>query len=360
MIRMKTAGSALYRQVHLNHGYLSEKMLDRYREKNGSVWSDLSLEQRGYIRDEFGATVGILEESLATGSPALLLDHARWERTRFASRNFPADRILSFFKTFQAVVASEVPDDYRDDAISFAKRAVAFLKSPPAETGAATDSAPALSPKARSFLKAALAGDQGKCRELVDSALAAGMPVQELYKDIFRPVLRETGHLWEQNLVTIAQEHYTTAVIRQIMVGLHDRIAAAGNGVRKKKTVVAACVGEELHEIGIRMVADLFTLDGWYVYYTGANTPAKSILAAVVEQKADVLALSVTMPSRLPDVRYLIRALRSDKETKRVKVIAGGYPFGIVPDLGNLLGIDAVAADAEDAVARANRLMEKT
>jgi methanogenic corrinoid protein MtbC1 len=137
---------------------------------------------------------------------------------------------------------------------------------------------------------------------------------------------------------------------------MHDRIADQGRKAPRGKTVVAACVGEELHDTGIRMVADLFEMDGWQVYYTGANTPVRSILDAVKDQKADAVALSITMPSRLPDLQYLIRSLRADAATANVRIIVGGYPFGIIPDLWKQIGADACASGAEDAVASANRL----
>jgi len=62
------------------------------------------------------------------------------------------------------------------------------------------------------------------------------------------------------------------------------------------------------------------------------------------------------MPSRLPELRYLVRSLRADAETARVKIIVGGYPFSIQPGLWKQVGADAVAAGAEEAVAAANRL----
>jgi methanogenic corrinoid protein MtbC1 len=39
-----------------------------------------------------------------------------------------------------------------------------------------------------------------------------------------------------------------------------------------------------------------------------------------------------------------------------VKIIVGGSPFAILPDLWHQVGADAVAATAEEAVAVANRV----
>ena len=109
--------------------------------------------------------------------------------------------------------------------------------------------------------------------------------------------------------------------------------------------MVAACAGEELHEIGIRMVADFFEMEGWDVYYTGANIPAKSILDAVKEQKADVVALSITMPSRLTDLRYWSGHSGLMRIQQRLRSLSGDTRLRIIPDLWKRVGADAVATE---------------
>jgi MerR family transcriptional regulator, light-induced transcriptional regulator len=331
-------------------------MLETIVKNHPKIWSDFSLERRVQVRETFLAAFQSLEESLATGSPAFLNDQTRWEQARFASLHFPAEFTVVFFTAFKNALAKELPADYRKRAGAFAGKAIAALKSQPAGKDALPDAGPSVSPAARSFLNTFLAGDRAGGRAVIDKALAAGIPVREIYTGIFQPVLWETGVLWQQNKATVAKEHFVTGVVRRIMDQPHDKVAATGRTSRRDKREVAACVGEELHEIGIRMVADFFEMDGWDVNYTGANTPVKSIIAAVKDQKADVLALSITMPSRLADVGYLIRSLRADEDTAQVKIIVGGYPFAILPDLWKQVGADAVAAGAEDAVAVATRL----
>jgi methanogenic corrinoid protein MtbC1 len=354
---MKTTGSTLYHPVRFNRESFAGRMLERYAEKNAKIWSDLGMEQRELVREEFLSAIVSLEESLATGSPAFLLDHARWMQSRYAAENFPPGFAVSFFKTFSTVVTQQLPEDYRKTAGAFTRKAVTVLKAVPSVSGADLDAGTTLSPDARSFLNFILAGDVAKTRKVIDKALAAGTPLSGIYTGIFRPVLSETGRLWQQNRVTIAEEHFVTGAIRRIMEQVHDQIAGTGRIPRKRrKTVVAACVGNELHEIGIRMVADFFELDGWIVYTTGANTPVKSILAAVKDRKADVVALSITMPSNLSGLQYLVRSLRADTDTAHVKIIVGGSPFAILPDLWHQVGADAVAATAEEAVAVANRV----
>ena len=62
------------------------------------------------------------------------------------------------------------------------------------------------------------------------------------------------------------------------------------------------------------------------------------------------------MPFHLPAVHYSIRSLRADPGTATTKILVGGYPFSIVPDLWKRVGADAMAGNAADAVTIANRL----
>lgn len=351
---MTDAVSPLYHPVSLDPEYLTGKMLDRYTEVHARAWGAASAERRARIREEFMAAIGSLQESLATGSPAFLIDHTSRDQARFMTRPFPGGFVLSYLEILGDVAAHELPTDYREQAGTIIRAARAALKKSAGLPGSRTADRTPLSPLARSFLDAVLVADRHRGDAIIDEALAAGIPLRDIYLRVFQPVLVETGMLWQENKATIAQEHYITGVTRQAMERVRNRVTAQ---FRKGRSVVTACVGEELHDTGILMVADFFGMDGWDVYSTGANTPVRCILETVKEQKADAVALSVTMPSRLPGLQYLIRSLRADAATSRVKIIVGGYPFGIIPDLWKQVGADACAATADDAVTAANRLV---
>lgn len=47
------------------------------------------------------------------------------------------------------------------------------------------------------------------------------------------------------------------------------------------KTKSACCVGNELYEMGIRMLCNIFELKGWDSVYLGASVPTEGILNAI-------------------------------------------------------------------------------
>jgi methanogenic corrinoid protein MtbC1 len=129
------------------------------------------------------------------------------------------------------------------------------------------------------------------------------------------------------------------------------------SGERSGRTLVATCVAGDFHEIGVRMVSDLFELNGWDTHYLGANTSVPSIVKAVCEQEADLLAISATITPHLKSVRELIQQVRADASCSAVKIMVGGYPFRVVPELWQQLGADGCANDAATAVELADRLV---
>lgn len=120
---------------------------------------------------------------------------------------------------------------------------------------------------------------------------------------------------------------------------------------------MATCIASELHEIGVRMVADFFEMEGWDTFYLGANTPTDSILGTLVERRADVLGISATITYHVSEVERLIQAVRTDPACRDVLVLVGGYPFNLAPDLWRRIGADGWAPDAQTAVDCARQLL---
>jgi methanogenic corrinoid protein MtbC1 len=120
---------------------------------------------------------------------------------------------------------------------------------------------------------------------------------------------------------------------------------------------IGACVGGELHEMGMRMVADFFEMEGWDTYYIGASTPTESILQTIKERGGDILAISATMTFHVSRAAELIDRVRAATPNREMKIMVGGYPFNISPQLFQQVGADGYAPDAQEALQLAQRLI---
>jgi methanogenic corrinoid protein MtbC1 len=215
------------------------------------------------------------------------------------------------------------------------------------------DDAP-LSDVARQFMTDLLAGERASATQLILDTIENGTPVRDIYLHVFQNTQREIGRLWETNQVTVAQEHFCTAATQMIMAQLYPHIF---NTERIGRRMVATCVSGELHEIGVRMVADFFEMEGWDTYYVGSNAPATSIISTIETYNVDVLGISATMYFHVSEVKKLVEKVRGNPVGHHVKILVGGYPFLVTPGLWEKIGADGFGRDAQEAIALANQLV---
>ena len=202
----------------------------------------------------------------------------------------------------------------------------------------------------RVYLDALRAGDRRRALAVVDDARAAGLGLPALYLDVFQPALREVGRLWQQNEFTVAEEHLATAVTQIAMGRLYTDYCLATN--RNGRTLLAACAETEKHEVGLRMICDLLELEGWDATYLGAAVPQDSLVAMVLRDRPNVLALSASLAPHLPQLRALITAVRAATGEAVPYILVGGRPFLDDASLADKVGADAMARDTTDAIDR--------
>ena len=175
------------------------------------------------------------------------------------------------------------------------------------------------------YVELLIKGKGEQAAELALDASRRGRDVRALYERLLTPALEEIGRLWEVGRIDVAQEHYATGVTRSVMERLRAGAPpAAPNG----HAVVCVSAGGDHHDLGLRMVADYFAMDGWAVHYLGALVPIADVVAAVAREGADLLALSVTLPSHAEDARALAAAVAADG---RARVLVGGRAFAEEP-----------------------------
>ncbi|HOI46367.1 MAG TPA: cobalamin-dependent protein [Bacilli bacterium] len=114
--------------------------------------------------------------------------------------------------------------------------------------------------------------------------------------------------------------------------------------------MMGVCAGNELHEIGMRMVADFFELSGWDSIFLGSNIPTLFVIEQLKATPTDLIAISATNANHLYDVQVLINKIKTDDALKHIKIMVGGRAFNETPNLWKKMNADGFATDAEQAV----------
>lgn len=147
-------------------------------------------------------------------------------------------------------------------------------------------------PLVQDFLSHLIKGDRRTCSQLSRAYLESGHAVMDLYENIFKAALYEVGRLWETNKISVAAEHMATAITEGILNELYADISFS-KPLQKK--VVVACVEHEKHQVGVKMVADVFEMNGWESFFLGTGVPTTELIRYMHEKKPDVLAISLSV-----------------------------------------------------------------
>ncbi|MFN0108238.1 MAG: MerR family transcriptional regulator [Blastocatellia bacterium] len=122
-------------------------------------------------------------------------------------------------------------------------------------------------------------------REL--SLLAAVLSPRDLVHRVALPLMREVGIAWHEGKMSIAQEHMTTSLLRNLLgalIPLHQKSSTAG------KLLFVTPSGEH-HEFGILASAMLAVGGGLGVIYLGVNLPADEIVLAAQKTAPQAVVL---------------------------------------------------------------------
>jgi methanogenic corrinoid protein MtbC1/DNA-binding XRE family transcriptional regulator len=203
----------------------------------------------------------------------------------------------------------------------------------------------------RRYLEALVGGDATAAGAVVGEASQRGLTVEQIYLHLLAPALVEVGARWRARRLSVAEEHLASEITLREMERLRERLAPPlDSGPR----AVLACVEGEPHAIGLRMVGDFLTIDGWTIDYLGASVPADDLAALVARRRPALVALSVTQTDRLPALALTVSALR--KLGSSAPVLAGGAALRGRAGAAATLGVEAVASNARVGVQEARRV----
>ena len=295
-----------------------------------------------------------LAAAVTFSSPALFCDYIAWAKAVLAAHGVGTEDVAGNLVCLRDVLCEQLPGGMGEAVAPYVQAALQALPEAPTALPSLLDGEDALSELARQYLQALLRAERHEASGLILDAVRAGVAVCDVYLQVFQRCQREVGRLWQLKQITVAQEHYCTAATQLAMSQLYPYLFALP---KKGRRLAAASVGGELHEVGLRIVTDLFEADGWDTLYLGANLPAGSVVQAVEQHRPDLLVISATMTFHLRGVEQLIAQVRSSEACQGVKVMVGGYPFNVDPELWRRVGADGHAGDAGEALDVAARLL---
>lgn len=200
-----------------------------------------------------------------------------------------------------------------------------------------------------------LANDGARPREYVQTLRAEGVALEVLYLELLAPAARRLGAMWEDDLCDFTQVTLGLWRLQQVVYDMSPSFHASHVRSPHRRRAMLVPVPGSQHTFGILMVAEFFRRSGWDVWGEPTASGVELVHTARSEW-FDMIGLSLGTEVHVSRVASVILALRKASMNPGVVVMIGGPVVSLRPELVALVGADATAADAAQAVSRAESL----
>jgi methanogenic corrinoid protein MtbC1 len=202
---------------------------------------------------------------------------------------------------------------------------------------------------AEEFISILETEDRAKALEYIIGKLESGEAgIVEIYEEVLARSLNEMKLTGEEK-TDIWKEHVRSSIIKTIVENCYPYVVKERGSRGSQpdcKKVAVVCPVDEYHEIGARMIADYFTINGYDTTFVGSNTPKEVFISGIHVDRPDYVAISITNPYNLVSARNTIELIR--KSDPNVMILAGGSALSKLNDRASSLGADRYLTSFED------------
>ncbi len=128
-------------------------------------------------------------------------------------------------------------------------------------------------------------------------------------------------------------------------------------GAPKMGKMVIGTVKGDIHDIGKNLVAMMMEGAGFEIRDLGINNPVEDYIAALEEEKADILGMSALLTTTMPYMKVVIDTMKEKGIRDDYIILVGGAPLN--EEFGRAIGADAYCRDAAVAVETAKSFMSR-
>ncbi len=166
------------------------------------------------------------------------------------------------------------------------------------------------------------------------------IPFARFLDEGVRGFMASVGEEWRRGRLQVGEEHMATQVVLDALSRLRITRESASppySGLPEPRPVaVVGSIEGDHHDLGAQAIRSVLEREGWKVYYLGPNVPVEEFGNVQRAQVADLVCISFSAKSALPDLQRATRVLGRFYEPRTPYALALGGPLGDISpeDLG--------------------------
>lgn len=202
------------------------------------------------------------------------------------------------------------------------------------------------------LFESVVAGNVQEARKIAENTLKAGIQAN-LATERLTEAMRRVDKLYEQKEYFLVDVAAAASAMREAFKILEPHLevepAEAGG-----KVVLGALKGN-IQGLGKDIVAATLKSAGFDVTDLGVNVEPEKFVDAAIQEKAQIIAVSVTIDETVPFLKEIATLLQQKGLIGKVKTVIGGR--AVSEQTCEEYGIDAYAKDAWDCVKKVRNLL---
>jgi len=202
------------------------------------------------------------------------------------------------------------------------------------------------------LINAVVSGNVRRTRKLAEEALNEGVPATVAFDKMMEAMRVVDGKYERKEYFTVDVAAASTAM-REAFKVIEPHMKVNPADVAGK--IVIGSLKGNIQGLGKDIVAGALRSAGFQVVDLGVSVAPEDFVEAAVRERADILAVSVSVDETLPYLKDIVDILQRRKLNGKIKTIVGGR--AVNEEKRRQYGIDAYAVDAWECVKKARNLL---
>ena len=195
-------------------------------------------------------------------------------------------------------------------------------------------------------------GNRKQIREHTQKAVEEGQEASYILNELLLPAINEVGNLFDKGKYFLPQL-IASAESMKLAIEYLEPLLTTGEQAGEMPVVVIATVEGDIHDIGKNLVALMLKNYGFQVIDLGKDVTKETIVKAVAEHHARIIALSALMTTTMLEMKKVVDYARECNID--AKIMIGGAV--ITQEFAEEIGADGYSRDAAEAVKVAKKLL---
>jgi 5-methyltetrahydrofolate--homocysteine methyltransferase len=187
--------------------------------------------------------------------------------------------------------------------------------------------------------------------QCINESIEKGVDAETVLQEGIINGMAEVGRLFEEGEYFVPEMLIAARAVKEGLLVLKPYLQMAN--IQPRGKVLIGTVKGDLHDIGKNLVSIMLEGAGYQIVDLGVDVGTNLFVKKAIEEKPDILALSALLTTTMVNMKDVVKAIREEECTKKIKIIIGGAPVN--QNFADEIGADGFSPDASQAVKLVNQ-----